>query len=448
MQPPVVVDRAAGFAGVAEHLRGRPDQHLAVTVTGPLAEGDLDGGKRDPAPAGTVPGVAPGGRRCLPAVLGQPVSGGDPRLDGGQFLADAPIQGDVGGRPAEGERAEAAQVGRMPLQGVEQSGGHRRHGAPAGDAVRRDQAYRLVGVEPASREHERLADYDGADEGLHAADVEQRSRVECDAGRRLVQVLGEPSGDGQQRVQTGDDGPMRQLHRLRGPGAAGREEDQRRLDLVVAALPLGKQSGAGVRRPRADRGAGGQPGGQAVVGEHETRLEQRDGVFQFAGAPPGVGEDRDGAEPEHRPRVHDPVGAVPPEQRDAVTGPDPLRLQGCGPAAHSDAQITEVEPGVTLHHVCPARPAVRVVQQRRQAAHPGRVHAVRDATHPLDHEVAPPGLDRCHRNSRRSTTSGSWLGTTSQPSFSMRLRLSSYAMMSVKKPDGMCRFSPSPAQFS
>ena len=221
--------------------------------------------------------------------------------------------------------------------------------------------------------------------------MEQRRRVQGHARRGALKVLREPLGDGQQRVQAGDDRTVREHHRLGEPGAARGEQDQGGL-VLVAAVGAFRQGTPGLagHGPRRDGGAGGQFGRQPAVGEHGPGLQQRKGVLDLTGAPPRVDQDRDGPQPQGRPDVDDPVRPVPPQQRDAVPGTDPVLLQLGRLAADSAHEAGEIEPEVALHHMGPARPAAGVVQQGRQAPRAGFVHAVGDAAHLLDRDLAPP----------------------------------------------------------
>ena len=62
-------------------------------------------------------------------------------------------------------------------------------------------------------------------------------------------------------------------------------------------------------------------------------------------------------------------------------------------AADGGLEVGEVEPDVALHYMGTARPAAGVVQQGRQAPRAGFVHAVGDAAHLLDRDLAPPRRD-------------------------------------------------------
>ena len=86
---------------------------------------------------------------------------------------------------ADGDRLQAAQVPAPHVRMVEHPRDHGRDRAPARDLPLLDQIERVAGIELAARHHQRVADDDGAQQGLHSTDVEQRSGVQGDVSASI-----------------------------------------------------------------------------------------------------------------------------------------------------------------------------------------------------------------------------------------------------------------------
>ncbi|MNT31201.1 hypothetical protein D3C72_1670290 [compost metagenome] len=98
---------------------------------------------------------------------------------------------------------------------VEQAGYHGRHRVPALDLVPLDQLKDLARVVAALRQDKRVPDDDGAQQGLHPANVKQRARDQRHVVRGLVDLVGQLARDVQRHLQASQQSPVRQDDCLR-----------------------------------------------------------------------------------------------------------------------------------------------------------------------------------------------------------------------------------------
>ena len=250
------------------------------------------------------------------------------------------------------------------LEEPDRHGGHR---APALNPFPLNESQHLRRVEAADVEHDPPAGERLGDQGRERPDVEQRRGHQVHRLRRVRrnQVRQLP-GPRQHVLLVGHHRPERQLDRLRHPGAAGGEQDDRRVFLIVGSGHVGdvRSRGPETVSERGDvehRRSGGNESRR--IGDHSAGVDEPDRVVRLAGAPPPITQHWHRACRPDGPQCQHPIRAVVGEQHHAVAGLDPGSLQQCACLRGSAEEPAVGDAPAALDQEFPVRPARNAVQQ-------------------------------------------------------------------------------------
>jgi len=279
---------------------------------------------------------------------------------------------------------------------VEQPGNHGGHRRPAIDPVALHQRQHIGRVETPAGHDQGVANDQRTQQGLHLPHMKKWPRDQCCLMRRHVDLVRKLASDLQGHVQAREHSPVRQHDCLRLARSAGGEDDHCG-PLFVLRLPR-----LGTSTDRRVLAAVDGPGAATVtrrhlrcrrrIGQCQDRIECSKSAGQLDLAPPGIGKHGHRSCTQAGPKIHDPFGTVPAEDKNAIAGLD-AELQQLGLlVAHRLAQFLEAEDTFVLDDVGAPPPNVGIFQHAAEVTRAIRVHPVGNALDHLHRDlVAPAG---------------------------------------------------------